>query len=180
MTTSPSSIESVVITVNSPDRPGVIQALSQAVRVQGGNWTESNFSALEGRFAGIVKIEIAEEKKSALLSALESLSASGIDICYHPPEGNSAPAQANKTVALRLDANDREGIIEEITTALAGANINIVNLESSCESASMVGYDLFSAEILANLPESLSQGDLIALLEHISDDVMVTIVEQGF
>lgn len=174
--TTPSTIEALIITVNAPDRPGVIQALSQTVRTQGGNWTESNFSALEGRFVGIVKIEIAEEKKQALLTALEALSASGIEICYHSQQGTPAD-QANNIVALRLDANDREGIIEEITTALARANINIVDLESSCESASMVGYDLFSAEILANLPEPLTQDDLIALLEHISDDVMVTIVE---
>ena len=154
----------------------MIQAISQTVRKYGGNWTESNFAALEGVFVGIVKIEISEDKSQQLQNALEALSAQQIEIRYHQSvAGDLDQPISTNSVKLRLDANDREGIIEEITMALAKTNINIVDLESGCESASMVGYDLFSAEMLVNLPAELSQQDLIYSLEHISDDVMVSI-----
>lgn len=171
-------IEQILITINSPDRPGVIQSVSQAVREQGGNWTESSFTALEGLFVGVVKIEIAEEKKHQLIQALNALSSKAINVQYH--ESTDTPVTASEqvsTVTLKLEANDREGIIEEITTALASANINIVDLESRCESASMAGYNLFQAEIMVSLPASQTRQDLVDLLEHISDDVMVAVAE---
>lgn len=178
MNQTASTIESLVITAISPDRPGIIQALSQTVRQHGGNWTESNFSALENVFVGIVKIDITDDKKADLTEALNALSAKEITIQFHQLAGASTEQDRNKeTIQLKLDANDREGIIEEITTALAQANVNIVDLESACENASMAGYDMFTADLLVSLPDQHAQQDLVALLENISDDVMVSIVD---
>ncbi len=168
------NIETVVFTVTTPDRPGVIRSVSRAVHESGGNWTESNFTALEGIFVGIVKVDIPAEKKASLLSALAQLQDQGIEI-NHPREYSPASGKHSEPLTLRLEANDREGIIEEITTALASANINIIDLESRCESASMAGFNLFTAELTVTLPGGCSRTTLVDVLEHISGDVMVAI-----
>ena len=81
-----------------------------------------------------------------------------------------------KPATLYIEANDREGIIEEISTALTLKNVNVEKLVSVCESASMAGYDLFKAKIEVTLPKRFTVIKLEALMEKVSDDLVVTVI----
>ena len=56
----------LVMTIISPDRTGLVESIARAVADHGGNWLESRMCRLGGEFAGILRIEIPEEKRDAL------------------------------------------------------------------------------------------------------------------
>ncbi|NIM63004.1 MAG: glycine cleavage system protein R, partial [Acidobacteria bacterium] len=49
---------SLVLTVNGPDRPGLVEALSQTVAKHQGSWLESRMARLAGHFAGILRVSV--------------------------------------------------------------------------------------------------------------------------
>jgi len=49
---------SVVLTVVSEDRPGIVESLSELLNAHGGNWSESSMLSLAGQFAGILLAEL--------------------------------------------------------------------------------------------------------------------------
>ena len=53
---------SLVATIIGPDRPGLVQTISKTVTENGGNWLQSRMAHLAGQFAGILQIEVSEEK----------------------------------------------------------------------------------------------------------------------
>ena len=66
--------------------------------------------------------------------------------------------------------------MEEIASALALSNVNVEQMITECESASMAGYELFRAQLRVVLPEALSVEQLESALENVSDDLMVSFV----
>lgn len=169
------SKQKLILSVLSADRPGVIQEISDTVLAHDGNWLESSLSRLGGQFAGIVRIEFESAKKSDLVSALKDLDRDGISVSVHEEEGAPEPIVSTRSVDLVVEANDRPGIVEEISSALAEAQINVEHMESSCMSASMAGYQLFVAELVVALPEDSDVDHLESVLEDVSDDLVVTI-----
>ena len=171
--------EHLILSILAEDRPGIVSAVADCVKRCGGNWLESTLSTLGGHFAGIVHIAIEASKKDLLESSFLELNRSGISVQIAKaidvaPEPAGASAH---TTVISLEANDREGIVEEITAALANIGVNVRKITTRCESAAMAGYDLFFAELLVTLPESASTGDLESALQSLSDDIMVSIGE---
>ena len=50
----------LVLTVIGDDKPGLVEALSQAIANNSGNWLESSMSHLAGKFAGILRVSVAD------------------------------------------------------------------------------------------------------------------------
>lgn len=169
------SKEKLILSILSPDRPGVIQEISDTVLAQGGNWLESSLSRLGGQFAGIVRIEFDGDQKAQLIAALNALDRGEISIAVHEQDDTSVAEADRRSVDLIVEANDRPGIIEEISSALADAQINVEHMETSCMSASMAGYQLFVAELVVALPKGSDVDDLESVLEQVSDDLVVSI-----
>lgn len=170
--------EKIIITLFAKDRPGVIRELSDTVLANKGNWLESSLSRLCGQFAGIVHLEIAPEHKSDLLAAFDKLVQTGINITVQQFQDVEADVESDSFEALQIlvEANDRPGIVEEIATALADEDINIENMDTECESASMAGYNLFRAHMFLALPEGMTEDQLEQIMENVSDDLMVSVL----
>lgn len=168
--------EQLIITFFAADRPGIVQALSNAILAHNGSWLESSLSRLCGQFAGIVHIGVSAESKQALLSELQKLSDDGINVTVQTADIVREDSHHAEPLEIVVEANDRSGIVDEIATALAAAQINVEQMETECESASMAGYELFRAYIAVSLPEGGSVDQLETILEGVSDDLMVTIV----
>ncbi len=58
--------QSIVLTLVGPDRPGLVEAVSDIVVRHGGNWLESRMAQLAGQFAGVLRIDIPNEQVYAL------------------------------------------------------------------------------------------------------------------
>ena len=79
-------LATLVMTVIGADRPGLVQMVAARVADHGGNWLESRMCRLGGQFAGILRVEVATERRDELVNALRTLEVDGLplglSICY--------------------------------------------------------------------------------------------------
>jgi glycine cleavage system regulatory protein len=162
----------LVMTIIGPDKTGVVESVARAVADHGGNWLESRMCRLGGEFAGILRVEISADKKSSLLNALQKIP--GLNITIHTDEMKISPANARQT-KLEIIGSDRPGIVREIASALARANVNVEEFSSEVTSAPMSGETLFKASARLQLPESCDRAALKKDLEKIAADLLVDI-----
>ena len=113
----------LVITLVGADRTGLVESVARVVAEHEGNWLESRMCRLGGEFAGILRVEIPAEKKSALLAALQKIS--GLNVVIQPTQ-SAVVATSRRQTKLEIVGSDRPGIVREITSALARANVNLV------------------------------------------------------
>ena len=170
---------SLVMTVIGKDRTGLVESLARLVADHGGNWLESRMCRLGGEFAGILRVEIAVEKKSALLAALQSLQQNGLQIVVRDdqPVATAAPGRQTK---LEIVGSDRPGIVREITSALARAQVNVEEFSSEISSAPMSGENLFKASARLSLPDRCDLAALKKDLEKIAADLLVDVALAEF
>jgi len=162
-----------ILTVMAKDKPGIVQAISEIILANQGSWLESSLSRLGGQFAGIIAVIIPDESLDDFKRGLADIVADGITVKIQ--SFNEGGNVSGKPATILVEANDRFGIIDEISSALAQKSVNVEKLVSECESASMAGYDLFKAKVHVILPEGFTVNQLQTLMENVSDDLMVVI-----
>jgi glycine cleavage system regulatory protein len=165
---------SLVMTIIGPDRTGLVESVARVVAEHGGNWIESRMCRLGGEFAGLLRIEIPAEKKSPLLAALQQLQEGGLHITIRADESGPVSATGRQT-KLEIIGSDRPGIVCEITSALARANVNVEEFSSEVSSAPMSGETLFKATARLQLPERCDLAALKKDLEKIAADLLVDV-----
>ena len=163
----------IILTIIADDQPGIVEKLSNIVKSNDGNWLESSMSQLSGKFAGILLLEIASNKKAQLQKELDALSEQNIQISY--ADNDAEEPEKKQLVKVEITANDRPGIVQEISSILAGKKINVEKLNTHRGDAPMSSGGLFKATFRASLPESVNQDELQKLLENTSNDLIVEI-----
>jgi len=141
-----------VITFIGDDRTGIVEQLAAAISHHGGNWLESRVSQLEGKFAGIISIEL-DGSVAELESALKQLPA-GTWSAHVTPADGTPPAQGSN-ISLALVGPDRAGIVREISSALAQAGISVVSMDTALDNAAFTGEPLFRASLKAYAPPTV-------------------------
>lgn len=166
--------ESVVLTIVSDDRPGIVETLSQLLEDHGGNWAESSMLSLAGKFAGILLADVPADQVDAFISGLQALETGGMHIAAHR---TSAQAQETETQEFVLDlvGQDRPGIVHDISEILTRHHVNVQELNTQCQSASMSGEILFLAKARIRVPQGVSIGRLRSDLEDLANELMVDI-----
>jgi len=165
---------SLVLTLIGPDRPGLVELLSQTVVAHQGNWVESRMARLSGQFAGILRVELPTAQAGAFTSACEALRTVGLGVVVAPSNA-VAEAFPRRQLLLEVIGHDRPGIVREVAQLLASRNVNVEELITGVESAPMSADLLFRAKARLAVPEGLSQDDLARLLEPIGNELMVDI-----
>jgi glycine cleavage system regulatory protein len=165
---------SLVLTVIGPDRPGLVESLSQAIAQQEGNWLESRMARMAGQFAGILRVNIEEERAEALRNDLMALETKGILINVETSTAEGYESEL-RPLTLALIGNDRPGIIHEISQILAQRGVNVDELTTEQSVAPMSGESLFRANAELRAPLDLNVEDLREQLEEIAQDLMVDI-----
>ncbi|OUS24110.1 amino acid-binding protein [Thalassotalea sp. 42_200_T64] len=159
-----------VISFLGKDRPGIVDNLATIIKQHNGNWQTSNLRHLSGFFAGIVEVLVSEENAEALVTDIKKID--GLDVNV----GVTHPSQYDdKTISLELTANDRQGIVGEISAVIHKQHGNLIKLASSQGSAPDFGQTIFKASAIIAINGEEKIDNLIAALESISDDLMVDI-----
>ena len=166
------AIESIVITIVSRDKPGIVDTLSHLVTEHEGNWTESSMMSLAGQFAGIVLAQIPGGRSEAFLAAVRRLDSQGMDIVARPA-GPAEPGVEFSEHHIELVGQDRPGIVAEITSVLARHGVNVRELETTVQSASMSGESLFIAHAQLEVPTDADLELLRDNLESLANELMV-------
>ncbi len=164
----------LVLTLIGPDRPGIVEAVAEPIAAHGGNWLESRMAHLAGQFAGILRVEIPDEKAAALAEALRRLEARGLRITV---ESGPRPAAsgARRTLVVDLVGLDRPGIVREVSRVLAERGVNIEELVTDRTPAPMSAELLFRSRARVNVPEGLDAAELRGRLEKLAGDLMVQV-----
>lgn len=161
----------LVLTSIGDDREGLVSALSAVVDDHGGNWLESDLSHLAGKFAGIILVDVPDDRAEDFTAALPSLvEACGLHV-RATPAGDSDEGGA--LVHVDLVGQDHPGMVRSVSRALAAQNASILDFDSWTSDAPEGGGTLFQASLTVRLP---GDGDLSAVqdeLESIADELMV-------
>lgn len=166
---------SIVMTLIGRDRPGLVESLAEIVANHEANWLDAHMSHLAGQFAGILQVDVAEDRIEQLVSALTKLDQQGLTVIVQTDDGPSISQVDFSAVEMDLLGNDRPGIVREISHVLAELNVNVEDIRTECKTAPMTGGKLFHARAQLRLPNDLSLVDLRGRLEQIAGDMMVDI-----
>jgi len=160
----------LVISFISPDRLGLVDTLSSLVKQHQGNWQTSSLHHLSGFFAGVIEVAITAEQTAGLIDKINSMP----DFKCHIETATATKENSSADVVLELTANDREGIVQEISSIINNKGGNLLKLVSSHDSAPYSGQELFKAKATISIADD-SLDVLIDALENLADDLMVDI-----
>lgn len=167
---------SLVLTVIGADRTGLVESIAHAVAAGGGNWVESRMARLAGQFAGILRVDVPQDRRDALASALRELEKSGLHITLEPDDADEpTPPDDVRPLHFELMGQDRPGIIRDITHVLTQRGVNVADLHTQVTSAPMTSETLFIATADLHVPATESLEEVRAALEAIAHDLMVDI-----
>ena len=159
----------MVLSIIGKDKSGLVDEVATAVANVQGNWLRSSFCHLAGHFAGFVEIMLPKENHNALVNACHALS--NLQITLLP--ANEFVAGDTTQAIIRVTGNDRTGIVRDVTGALNKFDVNIIELDTKCESAPNWGHLLFTANIVVEIPNDFDTDKLSDAIEDIADDLMV-------
>ncbi|MEL7089924.1 MAG: ACT domain-containing protein [Planctomycetota bacterium] len=169
---------SLILTVIGPDRPGLVDALSRAIKQHDANWLESRLAQLAGQFAGIVHVRVEEGAADALTADLVNLQSRGLSVSVTrsvepaPGVGQSVAVDRDAgrhTFQLELLGHDRPGIVRDLASALAARSINVAQLDTEAVSAPMSGEAMFKAVATLHAPADADTDELHDALDHLAD-----------
>lgn len=163
-----------VMTIIGPDRPGIVESISEVVADHGGNWLESRMAHLAGQFAGILRLAVDEDRSASMIAALTALESRGLHVTVTRSTA-ATPSEDSQRIHLELVGHDRAGIVHEITEILATHNVNIEELSTTLGAAPMSGGTMFIATAILHVPQGLALDTLSTALEEIAADLMVDI-----
>jgi glycine cleavage system regulatory protein len=166
-------LATLVMTVIGADRSGLVQMVAARVADHGGNWLESRMCRLGGQFAGILRVEVARERRDELVNALRTLEVDGLRVIIHAEGAPAGSAAGGALVAVDLVGTDRPGILRSVSGVFAAHGVNVEELASERVSAPMDGGTLFKARATVLVPTGVKLAAVRADLEKIAEDLMV-------
>lgn len=152
------------------DRPGIVETLSKVVKQHQGNWQTSSLHHLSGFFTGVLEIAVDHQHCEALTNAITALPNFKVNIEQTQPDKTSNA----DNIILELTANDREGIVQEISSIIHHQGGNMIKMVSKQDNAPHTGQALFKAKITLAVNDEQTE-TLIDALENLADDLMVDI-----
>lgn len=159
----------LVLTLIGDDREGLVSGLSRAVAEHGGNWLEGQLGRLAGKFAGVVLVDIPDEREVDFRAAAAEVD--GLDV--HVTTADDAEELSGTPMALHLVGNDRVGIVREVTGVLASLGVSIDEMHTSTRPAPMADTVLFEAAAQLRLPEGTDSAKVREALEQIAAELIV-------
>lgn len=168
-------LTSLIVTVVAPDRPGLVNAVSDKAREFGANWADSLMANLAGQFAGILHLQVPAKNADMLVAALKTLDSENMHINIARGTVAAAGNKSQRRIRLDLVGQDRAGIIQMISKQLADRGVSIDKLQTHIESGAMSGEQMFHMYAQLTAPASVDDQALREGLESIANELMVDI-----
>ncbi|MDA0129024.1 transcriptional regulator [Vibrio sp. MarTm2] len=154
--------------------PATIKQLAAVTHENGGKWLISKVNFIEDQVAAVIKIDVPEENALVVQEAFKQHP----DLVVQIVDSDSVGHNVDTIYQLRLDSNDRAGIVNEITHVLDGQGVNILDMD--CQRVFIAGgggvsSSLFTANMAIRLPQEISIDDIANELESLSEDTRVMV-----
>ena len=164
--------KTLILTFIADDRPGLVERISQT-GADAGNWLDSRMAHLAAKFAGIAKVEIAEDGIAALEDSLRALDAEGFHLVVE--EAAEIASAMGPVFEIELLGPDHPGILRDISHCLAERGVSVEDMETDIREAPHSGGTLFHAHARVRAPQDLGDEDLRESLEILAGTLMVDI-----
>src|SRR4051812_10152519 len=169
------------------DHPGIVATVTQVLLDHEANVEDSQMTILRGRFTMMLIVSGPDELDvDGLRTSLEAAARElGLDaVSVDEVDAPAATAAAEPSHIVTVYGVDHPGIVHAVAAALAGAEVNITDLNTRLVSDDPAengdgAEDLYAMMLEVSLPPGLSAGALRTLLEATRRDqgVEVTIRE---
>jgi glycine cleavage system regulatory protein len=166
----------LVVTVTCPDRPGIVERLTEVLGAHAANWEESRMARLGGDFAGIVKLSVPSDRADSLTMALRALATEQMTVVVKATQPEAAAAWAGYRLCdLRLTGADHEGIVHKVSAYLASQGVNVESMDTEVVCAPITATPLFQMAAHIQVPPGLAPTALNANLQRIAEELGVDI-----
>jgi len=167
-----------IMTAFGKDRPGVVAEIAEIIFENKCNLEDSNMGRLADEFTLILllagKGEDLQEKLSRDCKRLER--EKDIFVFIRPLEYQIPETKnGNSYFTIEVEGIDQAGIVYKISRLLADQDINIETLKSQKKFSPNSGTALYSMEIKAKLPDSVSMAALDKRLDNLANELNVDI-----
>ena len=164
----------MVLTAIGPDRPGLVKEISAIIHEAGGNLEDSRMVVLAGDFALLVlfsgsadTIEAIRERSRELESRLD------FQIRFKPASARKQVSEVD-VYELIVSGVDQSGIVHQVSTVIAGLELNVISLESRLESAAFHGTALFHLKAEIQIRDETSLDLLHDKLDSVCENLHLT------
>lgn len=154
----------VVLSAVGPDRPGIVQHISELIRDAGGNIEDSRMAILGGEFALILLFTGTEQVERRVESGAATLGHRiGLSVNLRRTSG---PAQGSNHLPYRLRVSgvDHPGIVFVISEVLAGRKVNVASLDTELRYAPLSGTPMFVLSAILQVPSEVALSSLRSAL----------------
>jgi glycine cleavage system transcriptional repressor len=164
-----------ILTAIGPDRPGLVDEVSQFIFQRGGNIEDSRMVNLRGQFAMMVLVAAQEPTLRRLRDELGQLAqTSGLTTDLRPASAAAAPAPADAMpYRLVATAMDQPGLVHRISHVLRELGINIESLETRLKPAPYTGAPMFEMELVLSVPRQSPLAQVRQRLAGLCDELNV-------
>ena len=152
--------------------PTTIKQLAAITHENDGKWLISKVNFIEDQVAGVIKIQLPSANESIVKEAFSNHA----ELTVQFLDSDHSVHSQDTIFQLRVDSNDRAGIVNEITHVLDNQGINILDMD--CQRVFIAGgggvsSSLFTAKIALKLPMEVQISDVANELETLSEDTRV-------
>jgi glycine cleavage system regulatory protein len=170
----------LIVTITCPDRPGIVERITQSVVRYGGNWEDSRLARLGGDFAGIVMVSVPAAQAVSLEQALLQLADEHTTVTIKTSRADAPEAGASHALyQVHLTGADHEGIVHRVSAYLASRGINVESMETHLTRAPMSAAPLFHMTAKIKVPAEVTRDELDQSLSQIGDALGVDIELRG-
>ncbi|QIA63416.1 transcriptional regulator [Vibrio astriarenae] len=153
-------------------KPSTIKQLAAVTHENDGKWLISKVNFIEDHVAAVIKVEVPPANESTVKEAFQGHPGLLVQI----QDTDAHVGKADTIHQVRLDSNDRAGIVNEITHVLDAKGISILDMD--CHRVFVAGgggvsSSLFSANMALKLSPELDIEDVTKDLEMLSEDTRV-------
>ena len=146
----------LVLTFVGDDRPGLVNAVSEAVAAHRGTWLESRSSRLAGSSPAWCSSAFADEELVPLESGAGEARAFRPARLDRPRRGGGGRKAGADFVTLEIVGKERPGIVRDVTQALTRLGVNIEEFASGLEGEPFTGVEMFRATRASASPTASS------------------------
>lgn len=118
-----------MLTMIGKDKPGIVAAITEALAGHGVSLGETSMLRLGGNFTVMMMVSGAEDEATLRARLAPIIEAQGMCLHVDHIEGR-LHEHLVPNLQVTVSGADRVGIVAQVTQALAGANFNILDLES--------------------------------------------------
>ncbi len=152
--------------------PATIKQLAAITHENGGKWLISKVNFIDDQVAAVIKVELPSQNEQTVKQAFQA----NPDLLVKLTDSDQQVHSADVIYQIRLDANDRAGIVNEITHLLDSQGISILDMD--CQRVFIAGgggvsSSLFTASMAIKIPSNVHIEDVVKELESLSEDTKV-------